>query len=317
MGHLTRCLSLCQAFSEKGFLPQLFVHSNEQIDVFLEGVEAKARPWFEQRRDLLKEIGKPDIVLIDSYVLDKEFYEQLSKTAALAIYIDDNMRLDYPQGIVVNGTIGAEKFAYPKKEGLIYLLGTQYTPLRKDFWTESESKIAEEVSSLLITFGGSDLSAMAFKVAEALAKTLPQLKLKVISNKGIQGKCLPGVDCIYELSAAGMRKAFEEADIVISASGQTLYELASLARPTIGVLVADNQLHNAEGFKTAGFIEYAGSWLDESVLENILLCLEKIYSYKERCRRQDIARSLIDGQGARRIAGFAYNLLEKCTAEKN
>ncbi len=51
------------------------------------------------------EFADDDIVIIDSYHAPLEFYQKIAKTTALAIYIDDNNRIDYPDGTVVNGTI--------------------------------------------------------------------------------------------------------------------------------------------------------------------------------------------------------------------
>jgi len=62
----------------------------------------------------------------------------------LAVYIDDNKRLDYPKGVVVNGSIHAKELNYSKKNGVKYLLGPKYIPLRKDFWEVPEKEIKEK-----------------------------------------------------------------------------------------------------------------------------------------------------------------------------
>ena len=62
-----------------------------------------------------------------------------------SVYIDDNKRLDYPKGIVVNGSIYAEELNYPHKNGPTYLLGIKYAPLRKEFWEVPEKKIKKRL----------------------------------------------------------------------------------------------------------------------------------------------------------------------------
>ena len=53
-------------------------------------------------------------------------------------------------------------------------------------------------------------------------------------------------------------------DLAISASGQTLYELACIGVPTIAIGIIDNQKNNIKNWINQGFIEYAGCWNDES-----------------------------------------------------
>ena len=38
------------------------------------------------------------LLVIDSYYAPLEFYRKIAKTTALAIYIDDNNRINYPDG---------------------------------------------------------------------------------------------------------------------------------------------------------------------------------------------------------------------------
>jgi spore coat polysaccharide biosynthesis predicted glycosyltransferase SpsG len=76
---------------------------------------------------LFEEIGEADVALVDSYLADRKLYEEVYGMVHCAVYFDDTQRLDYPKGIVINGAIGAEKRRYPKREGVTYSLGIDYT----------------------------------------------------------------------------------------------------------------------------------------------------------------------------------------------
>lgn len=75
-----------------------------------------------------------NIVIIDSYLAGIKNYEIVCQNKKHALFIDDFNRLNYPCGHILNGSIGIDEKYYSKKEGLIYLLGTKYIPLRKPFW---------------------------------------------------------------------------------------------------------------------------------------------------------------------------------------
>ena len=98
-----------------------------------------------------------------------------------------------------------------------------------------------------------------------------------------------------------MKKVMLESDIAISACGQTLYELARVGVPTIGICAAENQLQNIEGWRKSGFLEYIGWHNDENLPERILEAINKLTPYKERAKLSEIDRSCVDGRGAKRI----------------
>jgi len=107
-------------------------------------------------------------------------YTEVSKIAPTMIYLDDNKRLDYPKGIVVNGSIYAQKLQYQKRRDVTYLLGTEYLPLRKEFWRAGRKAIKREVASIMVTFGSDDPRGMTWKVVKILASGYPRAIKRVI-----------------------------------------------------------------------------------------------------------------------------------------
>jgi spore coat polysaccharide biosynthesis predicted glycosyltransferase SpsG len=133
-GHITRCLSLYRAFEERRITPKFIINGDDSIEGLLKHIIYQIINWIDEKNRLFETVKDVDIAIIDSYLADISFYKKLSELAKIAVYIDDNKRLDYPKGIVLNGNIHAETLNYPKKDGITYLLGTKYTPLKKEFW---------------------------------------------------------------------------------------------------------------------------------------------------------------------------------------
>ncbi|AEA34591.1 UDP-2,4-diacetamido-2,4,6-trideoxy-beta-L-altropyranose hydrolase [Hippea maritima] len=301
-GHITRCLSLYQAFKKKNIKPKFFINGDDSIIELIKDTNFEVIDWLKMRKEVFDKLKDFDIVIIDSYLADKEFYDELSKLVKLPVYMDDNKRIDYPKGVVINGNIHAKELNYPKKDGVIYLLGTEYTPLRKEFWDVPEKTIREKVQSVMITFGGEDAKNMTPKILRLLSENYPELKKNVVIGKGfrniedIKAVADKNTNLIYYPDAEGMKQIMFDADIAISAGGQTLYELARVGVPTIAIAIADNQLGNVRTFEKLKIIKFVVWW---EHIDKI-----NIDGFQEQELRKKISKKmqeLIDGNGSRRI----------------
>lgn len=309
-GHITRCISLSQAFEEKGVKSKFIINGDDSIMDLLKGQNYRIFNWIEERDRLFKIIADAEIAIVDSYLADTSLYNDLSTSIRTPVYIDDNMRIDYPRGIVVNGSIYAEEMNYAEREGVTHLLGIKYFPLRKEFWEVPEKEIKKNIESVIVTFGGDDKRGMTTKVLKLLVENHPSLIKKVIIGKGFKDiKAIEKAkdkktELIYYPNAASMKDVMLESDLAISVGGQTSYELARIGIPTIATAVADNQLNNIKGWQMAGFIEYAGWWEDSAILKNIENCINEFMNIEKRLQSYRAARSLIDGNGSKLIAEF-------------
>lgn len=312
-GHITRCMSLYQAFKEKELPVQFIVNGDSTIEHLLENTKHKIFNWLEDSFRLFKSLNNSDIVIIDSYLADEEFYKKISKSVAIAVYIDDNKRINYPKGIVINGTVLAEKLNYPSAEEVEYLLGSHYIPLRREFWDVPEKEIKKNLESIMITFGGDDLRNLAPDILKILIDKYPYLNKKVVIGRGfkriesIENLKDDKTELIYYPDAKGMLNVMIESDMAISAGGQTLYELARIGLPTIAIGVAYNQTHNVENWQKVGFIEFAGFWDNKNLYNNVLEKIELLKDKNVRLKKSIKGRNAVDGKGAIKIVKYCLN----------
>jgi len=305
-GHITRSISIYKTFEEKGIRPKIILNADSSVKYLVKNIDYTIVDWIKNR-EVLKEIKNSDIVLIDSYLANKKFYQEISETVKISAFIDDNRRLDYPKGIVINGNIHAFDLNYPKKEDIKYLLGTKYTPLRKEFWSVAEKNINEDIENILITFGGSDGKNMTPKILDLLTKKYPNLKKNIVIGKGfknideIKRVADKNSFLFYNASAKDMKNLMLKADLAISAGGQTLYEIARVGVPTIAVTVADNQLKSVKKWNEVGSMAYAGYYNEKDVLNNVLSLLERLKDKKIREKMSKIGRKNVDGRGSKNI----------------
>jgi len=306
-GHLTRCISLYRAFEERGILPEFIVNGDESVEDLLKDRNCQIFNWIEERSKIFELIKGTDAAIVDSYLTDISFYKNLSIIVKIPVYIDDNKRLDYPRGIIVNGSIYAEELDYPNRDGIAYRLGTKYIPLRKEFWEVREKKIKEKVESVMITFGGNDMRNITPKILRLLRENYPNLKKSVIIGKAFQNineierEIDKNVNLIYYPDAEKMKEIMLESDIAISASGQTLYELARVGVPIIGVCIAENQLENVKRWERAGFLEYAGWHKESDLIKKIENSIRHLKDRNVRKSASKKGRRIVDGKGSLRV----------------
>ena len=97
----------------------------------------------------------------------------------------------------------------------------------------------------------------------------------------------------------------EQADLVLSAAGQTLYELACVGSPTVAFQVADNQKGQLEAMEKAKVLINAGPVQDPETFPRGQKCLIRLLNDSlERQEMADAGQRLVDGQGAYRVAGL-------------
>ncbi len=102
-----------------------------------------------------------------------------------------------------------------------------------------------------------------------------------------------------------MRGLLSDSDVVISATGSTIYEISALGVPMVVFYFAENQRQGAEALEKLTDIVNAGCFAEDgaAVAERVTQALTKCIldkSYRERLSRQE--KKLIDGKGAKRIA---------------
>lgn len=315
-GHITRMLSIYQAFEERKVRPKFIVNGDESILDIIKGTQWAIYDWINETDRLLREIVNSDLVIVDSYLAPLEVYLEITKTVNKTFYYDDFNRLNYPSGIVINGNIHSVDLDYPKNANLEYLLGTKYLPLRREFWDIPEKSVKRDVETVMVTFGGDDFRNMTPVVMEFLTNNYPKWYKKVIVGRGfknlndIEKRIDKKTDLIFNADAKIMLDTMLKSDIAISAGGQTLYELARVGVPTVPILVAENQKGNVEGFIKNGFFDRYFKWSDHDIAEKIGSYLKVLEDYETRKLISKKGRELIGGNGSRNIVEKIFSIIK-------
>lgn len=314
LGHLTRCLSVYEAFEERNLFPQIIVKSDTNLDSILTDKNYSNLDWIKNSDSILNIISENDIVIIDSYLADVEVYKKISDKVKLFAFFDDYNRLKYPKGILINGSIFANEIEYEKNENIEYLLGLDYIPIRKEFCISENKIINKNIESIMIIFGGNDIKNLTPIILDRLCLEFPNITKNVIVNSSFnnleQIKTISDnkTNIVFSPTVKELKKIMLDSDIAISAAGQTLYELAVIGTPTIMVAVAENQENNVLGWKKTGLVEFAGYYNDTYLTKNIMNYIYRLENIDIRIQKSNTAKNIINFKGSYKIV---EKILEK------
>jgi len=294
-GHITRCMSLYEAFDDVDANIKILVSGPDSVSPLLAGANYKLRDWHDNK------IKYNDVIVIDSYLTDRNFYDKLVGKCKLLVCYDDYNRIDYPDGsIVVNCVVGAEKCRYQNKKNH-YLLGGEFSSVRKKIVDANPIEINYTVGNVLITVGGMDFSPFLIKLLSNLSKAFPHIDYHVVVPQQTFFQKKRMLHVYPRLDIDAYINLIHKCDICISGGGQTTYELANLGIPTISVCLADNQIGNLQGWQESGFIEYAGKYDDIDIDEKIIAAMKKMTSHRSRYIKSQLGKNMINGKGSKRI----------------
>lgn len=336
MGHIMRCMSIADAATQTDINNKpVFITACEEgaqmikdrgYDVILFDTDYQD---MESELPKLSEIlQKQDIILVDSYQVTVSYYKELGKLCHTACFED--MGEPYPVELLINYNIygpGLEE-AYLKSKSALeelpknVLLGVEYMPLRKEFSTGSDYIVKDKVKNVLVTTGGSDPYFVTDSFCEAFLNSefikSQDIVFHVVSgpfNKykdELIRKYGNNKNIVIHENVKDMKSLMLESDVVITATGSTIYEVSALGVPMICFYFAENQRQGAEAFEKLTPVVNGGCFASEKelVVNKILKTLEKCIlekEYRELLRAKEMR--LVDGKGARKLAKCILGLV--------
>ena len=298
-GHIARCLALSQGIRD--LMPdaviKFIINGDSLTERFLKDYDFEVLNfnWQTHNEKTLNLARTSSVSIIDSYLTGKYLYDEISKiNNTLLFMIDDYNRIEYPAGVVINPSIYGDMLAYPQKKDVVYLIGSEYILLRKEFWSAPEKDINKQVKNAIVLFGGISNTDLTQRVTRLLED---RFDLDVFANRP--------EDKIYD--SKGMLEIMLDADICVCGGGQVTYELARIGVPTVGICLFKNQELNLEWCYKKDIIKYAGYHSDKNLLERIESGVKDYLPYEKRIYHSRIGRECVDGKGPRRIAEYICN----------
>lgn len=318
-GHMMRCMSIARGIQRTGQDVKFIVADNDGGNLVVEN-GFSYMVLQSQWNDLEKEISymkeliqkeRPEWLLIDSYYVTEQYFNELRPLVKIA-YIDDLNLFSYNCDMLINYSIYAEDFLY-KNFNTVFVLGSQYAPLREEFSALSVKVIHDKVQDVLVLTGGADTYHFAINLANEVAHSkreeINNMRFHIVCGRYNQDEVLlkkitnENKNIILYTYVNDLIRLMQNVDMAISAGGSTLYELCACGTPTITYAFADNQLKNVEKFHEKELMYYSGD-IRKNYQYDRLFELIMEYEKNVEMRKKNSLRlqQSVDGNGGKRIA---------------
>jgi len=267
MGHFFRCLSLAKyALKADEEVHFVFKDVSENVSLILAdyGISADVidpqTTWEQEIRFLQANIKKKSKIFILDIAHYKTFSElqgigeyttSLRNEGFLAVidgfkrtsFIDNEFFLDLD--MLIAPYLDAKVKKESVREGINYLMGTEYMVFQEEYETYSKNQclIPASASKILITFGGSDPFEITVKAINALQKiNVCSLEVVVVVGPGFSSSLKKMIHKLTQINSHSWNVIYSPptlaswmdwCDLAIGTTGLTKYELALMGVPSV------------------------------------------------------------------------------------
>lgn len=302
MGHIMRTLVLAQKLKENHNVFYACRVDDPLSDKYKLGIEKVESEGFKvvklhenNFKNEVKDI-KADCIITDSYDVDEEYFNILKENFKISGCLDDEKICNYFNvDFLINQNMYAEDLNYNVNLDTELMLGNKYIILRDEFRNLKKKEIKKNIENIMITLGAGDND----NVTEVIIKSFAKLKKVVLHI--VVGPAFKYMESLKKYQSsnvklyfnANMAKIMKECDLAVASCGTTLYELAAMGIPTIGLVVAENQTLAAKTMDAKGIIKYSN-------LQNLYEDIAHL-SYEKRKYMSFNGSNIVDGMGVNRI----------------
>lgn len=237
------------------------------------------------------------VALIDSYELPHELIERMAESASI-VFMDDH-------GDVPNGAALIVSVAGSTEAGARRMTGFEYAALRPHFWGLPPRGVGESATRVLVTVGSGQLADAGGRIAGAIAGALPDARVTLVRGPYSHAETPAGVETLDAPSS--LLEPLLDADLVVSAAGQTMLEATAAGTPCIALPFVDNQRRQAERLSEAGAVRLVDPPKPAPVADAVRDLAADPGGRRALSRT---GQEVVDGYGALRVA-FAISELAR------
>ena len=326
-GNLTRALTLATSLKTQGYAITFLITSNMTVKSILKKKKfnfcliPKKLNSRNESVFLINFLKKNNFKLL---IFDmREYGEILSKHLSKfipTILIDDAFCKNAYADITINGSINKKFHKYNIKNKQTELfLGPKFFMANENFLKNkitNKKIIKKKKYTVMISIGGSDPNHLTSYILKSIMH-LSNIKIIIIIGPFFRDvykiknliKNKKNIELKY--SPERIWNEFKNADIMISKSGITLYELAIMGIPTLCISSFKHEEPSAQKFMSKNFLINLGMQknVDKNQIEKQLVKL--LYDVKKRKIMSAQGKKIVDGKGLIRVTKIINSFLSK------
>jgi spore coat polysaccharide biosynthesis predicted glycosyltransferase SpsG len=238
-----------------------------------------------------------DIVVVDGYEFSREFFVALELSDTPFAVIDDNAETNAKSpNAVINQNPHASTPMYAHLQGNPkLLLGLQFAMVRREVREVAAMNLPTREGEVFVAMGGADFLGLTAPIVEALAETGLPIRVAVghANTQREQVKKLADQHGhVTLIEQHDYVSSLASAHVAVLAAGSSLWEACAVGTPSIGLVVADNQVASANAAAKLGFMR-------------VIDCRK---SFSVEVVKREIEACILDGTSAMRGAALSIGI---------
>lgn len=213
---------------------------------------------------------EPQLVINDILDTSREYMTELKALGVKVINFEDLGDGAREADLVINAL-------YPEKRGIAnHFYGEEYFVAREEFLIGNHSThVPEKMKNILITFGGTDPNNLTIKVIDSIYAFCQEHGIRITAILGLgyshDMSAFEGYDITLLRDVKNMAHQFVKSDLIFCSGGRTVYEIATISRPTVVLCQNERELTHLFAKSSNGFINLGlGNDVDsETILEKL------------------------------------------------
>ncbi|MCP4613460.1 MAG: UDP-2,4-diacetamido-2,4,6-trideoxy-beta-L-altropyranose hydrolase [Planctomycetes bacterium] len=326
MGHLMESLALAESFRSREISCHFIVNSYPPAEklLFSKNISFDILPIDQAEKvcQRIKQYPNNTCVIVNHRNVELSSLKRLQKELLIVVVIDQLGNKRIACDLLINSSIVPEWLKYTiESRKPKCLFGADFAILREEFIElhKKEKTFPDTNRKVLVTMGGIDRTGATLRIMEALKQLDRTVNSEIILGGGFAHltefkrifKRLNEHTCTYAQGVVDLAARMQKADVVISAGGNTVYEMACVGIPGIVLWEDPHEDRVGQAFAEKGIVLHLGKGINIPVskicdgIERLLNCNEK------RIEMSQCGKKLVDGQGAGRIFTAIVNLIQK------
>ena len=323
-GHLMRCLTLADEFKKRNHnitficrslngnlislikYPVLTLPINSDFqsnDFYLNWLGATQEQDAKDTLDVIP--SNTDLLVVDSYAIDKKWHKKLKSYTKKIMVIDDLADRILDCDILLNQNLGSKKIHYKAitPEHCQLLVGIEYALLRPEFQNLRSQALEKRIhtktiKNILISMGGSDINNLTYKVLKEIDDSYNTTVVCGVSsphNQKIQ-KYAKNKNVNVIIGSNNMAELMLNADLAIGTGGSTSWERCCLGLPALLFVAAYNQRKISVNLEKMNAVKIVNN-----LKKDLDLILNDFNLWK---RMSNEAKNICDGQGVKKVVNL-------------
>lgn len=274
MGHIYRCLALAHEIADHEI--RFVCDRRSQVAAnTLAGYDYWLGVYEPEEIEAAILHLKPDLVVNDVLDTDAGYVCRMKECGSRVVNFEDLGSGARHADLTIN-----DLFDEPRIEGESILWGHEWFFVRDEFTDATPHRFSEQVSRLLIAFGGTDPNDLTRKILRIVAPYCREtgIAIDVVTGEGYghikeleeEVASFDNAEISYTYATGVISHIMEGTQIAICSNGRTVYELAHMNIPSIVLAHHERERTHRFACEENGFIPlgiYSGKDSDENVLK--------------------------------------------------